>query len=201
MIKSDHKSWTLFWSHRQKVGVQIAGLEQTNIFTRPKIWKSFLKVMHFCKTVWEISNFFNISHILNFWKMLFRSLKKVCDEFSKFKNLRRTFFFFFRAHRCGIWLFFRIQNCLVVNWPRKWAVFHFYKNSKISQNVLQKSATFQNNFLIFGRVKLFVGPSTSFLTPDILSGASWKALNFMIPFDHELISSDLFPRNVPVKYQ
>ena len=112
--------------------------------------------MHFCKTVWEISHFFIISLILNFWKMLFRSLKKVCDEFSKIKNLRCTFFSFFRADRRGIWLFFRIQNCLVVNWPRKWAVLHFYKNSKISQNVLQKSTNFQNDFLIFGRVKIFV---------------------------------------------
>ena len=109
--------------------------------------------MHFCKTFWEISEFFNISHIFNFWKMLFRSFKKVCEEFSNIKNLRCTFFLFFRADRRGIWLFFRIQNCLVVNWPRKWAVLHLYKNSKISQNVLQKSATFKNDFLFFGRVK------------------------------------------------
>ena len=157
--------------------------------------------MHFCKTVWEISEFFNISHIFNFWKMLFRSLKKVCDEFSKIKNLRCTFFSFFRADRRGIWLFFRIQNCLVVNWPRKWAVLHFYKNSKISQNVLQKSTNFQNDFLIFGRVKKIVGPSTSFWTPDFLSGDSRKAFNFMIAFDHKLISSDLYRPKVILKYQ
>ena len=157
--------------------------------------------MHFCKTVWEISEFFNISHIFNFWKMLFRSLKKVCDEFSKIKNLRCTFFLFFRADRRGIWLFFRIQNCLVVNWPRKWAVLHFYKNSKISQNVLQKSATFQNDFLILGRVKKIVGPSTSFWTPDFLSGASRKAFNFMIAFGHKLFFSDHLPPKVLVKYQ
>ena len=51
--------------------------------------------------------------------------------------------------------------------------FLFFENKrKISQNVLQKSATFKNDFLIFGRVKIFVGPSTSFLTPNFLSGAS-----------------------------
>ena len=157
--------------------------------------------MHFCKTGWEISDFFNISHILNFWKMLFRSLKKVCDEFSKIKNLRCTFFLFFRADRRGIWLFSRIQTCMLVNWPRKWAVLHFYKNTKISQNVLQKSTTFRNDFLIFGRVKKIVGPSTSFSTPDFLSGASWKAFNFMIAFDHKLISSDIYRPKVLLKYQ
>ena len=94
------------------------------------------------------------SQIFNFWKMLFRSLKKVCDEFSKIKNLRCTFFSFFRADRRGIWLFFRIQNCLVVNWPRKWAVFDFWKRSKISQHILQKSMSFKNDFSIFGRVKV-----------------------------------------------
>ena len=30
---------------------------------------------------------------------------------------------------------------LVVNWARKWSVFDFLNNSKISQNVLQKSMT------------------------------------------------------------
>ena len=144
----------------KKFGVENDGHEPKKLFTRPKIEKSFLKVMHFCKTVWEISEFFNISHILNFWKMLFRSSKKVCDEFSKIKNLRCTFFSFFRADRRGIWFFSRIQTCMLVNWPRQWAVFHFYKNSKISQKVLQKSTTFKDDFLIFGRVNKFLSPST-----------------------------------------
>ena len=94
---------------------------------------------------------------------------------------------FFRADRRGMCLFFHIQTCMLVNWPRKWAVLHFYKNSKISQNVLQKSTNFQNDFLIFGRVKKFLCPSTSFLTPDFLSGDSRKAFNFMIAFDHKWI--------------
>ena len=157
--------------------------------------------MHFCKRVWEISEFFLISRILSFWKMLFGSSKKVCDEFSKLKNLRCTFFSFFRADRRGIWLFFRIQNCLVVNWPRNWSVLHFYKNTKISQNVLQKFTTFQNDFLIFDRVKTFVGPSTSFWTPDFLSGDSRKAFNFMIAFNHILFFSEHLRSKVNVKYQ
>ena len=148
--------------------------------------------MHFCKPVWEISEFSFYYTFWYFWKMLFRSLKKVCDEVSKIKNLRCTFFSFFRADRRGIWLFSHIQTCMLVNWPRKWAVLHFYKNSKISQNVLQKSTTFLNDFLIFGRVKKFAGPSPSFSTPDFLSGDSWKAFNFMIAFDHKLISSDIY---------
>ena len=125
----------------KKLGVENYGLEQTNIFTRPKIWKSFLKVMHFCKTVWEISDFFNISHILNFWKMLFRSLKKVCDEFSKIKNLRCRFSLFFHADRHEITLICHILLFLGEKWPRKWAIFLFFIISwflKIAQHVLQK---------------------------------------------------------------
>ena len=157
--------------------------------------------MDFCKTVWEISDFFIISHILTFWKMLFRSLKKVCDEVSKIKNLRCTFFLFFRARRHGIWLFSNIHTCLAANWGRKWSVFGFWKKSKISQNVLQKSTTEKNDFLILGRVKSFVGPSPSFWTPDFLSGASRKGCNFMIAFDHKLIFSDHLQTKVYVKYQ
>jgi hypothetical protein len=77
-----------------------------------------------------------------------------------------------------------------INWPRKWAVFDFWKKSKISQNVLQKSITFKNDFHIFARVKIFLGPSRSFSTPNFLSGASRKGLNFMIAFDHKLIFSE-----------
>ena len=95
----------------------------------------------------------------------------------------------------------RIQTCMLANWPRKWAVLHFYKNSKISQNVLQKSTTFQNDFLIFGRVKKFVFPRTSFSTPDFLSGDSRKAFNFMIAFDHKLIVSDNLQAKASLMYQ
>ena len=41
------------------------------------------------------------------------------------------------------------------------------KKSEISQNVLQKSMTEKNDFLIFGRVKSFVGSSPSFFTPQL----------------------------------
>jgi hypothetical protein len=122
--------------------------------------------------------------------MLFRSFQKVCDEVSKIKNLRCTFFLFFHAGHRGLCLFYPIQVYLVVNWPRKWAVFDFSKKSKISQNVLQKSITFKNDFHFFGRVKNFLGPSRSFSTPNFLLGASRKGLNFMIPFNQNLIFSD-----------
>ena len=64
------------------------------------------------------------------------------------------------------------------------------KKSKISQNVLQKSLTEKNDFLIFGCVKSFVGSSPSFWTPNFLSGAPKKCFNFMIAVDHNLIFSD-----------
>ena len=78
---------TLFCCYWDLLGVENDGIEPTNIFTRPKIWKSFLKVMHFCKTVWEISEFFIISHILHFWKMLFQSWI--------FKNQKSEMYIFF----------------------------------------------------------------------------------------------------------
>ena len=110
-------------------------------------------------------------------------------------------FLFFRARRRGIWLFSNIHTCLAANWGRKWSVFGFWKKSKISQNVLQKSMTEKNDFLILGRVKSFVGPRTSFLTPDFLSGAFRKGCNFMIACDHKLILSDHLHPKVWVKYQ
>ena len=64
------------------------------------------------------------------------------------------------------------------------------KKSEISQNVLQKSMTEKNDFLIFGRVKTFVGLSPSFSTPNFLSGAPKKCFTFMIALDHNCIFSD-----------
>ena len=124
----------------------------------------------------------------------------MCDEVSKIKNLRCTFFLFFHAGHQGICLLDPIQVYLVVNWPRKWAVFDFWKQSKISQNVLQKSMTFKNDFHFFGRVKKKSGPSQSFSTPNFLSGASRKGFNFMIAFDHKLIFSDNLQAKVAFKY-
>ena len=122
--------------------------------------------------------------------MLYWSLKKVCDEVSKIKNLSCTFFPFFRARHHGIWLFSNIHMCLAANWGRKWSVFGFWKKSKISQNVLQQSMNEKNDFLIFGRVKSFVGSSPTFCTPNFLSGAPEKCFNFMIALDHNLIFCD-----------
>ena len=66
----------------------------------------------------------------------------------------------------------------------------FEKNQNLSKR-LQKSTTEKNDFLILGRVKSFVGPSTSFSTPDFMSGAFRKGCNFTIASDHKLIFSDL----------
>ena len=62
--------------------------------------------------------------------------------------------------------------------------------SKISQNILQKSITFKTDFYFFGRVKSRVRRSRSFCTPNFLSGASRKGLNFLIPFNQNLFFSD-----------
>ena len=61
----------------------------------------------------------------------------MCDEFSKIKNLRCTFFLFFHAGHQGICLFDPIQVYLVVNWPRKWAIFEnkLLPKSSFSQSV------------------------------------------------------------------
>ena len=48
----------------------------------------------------------------------------------------------------------------------------------------------KNNFQILGHVKSFVGSSPSFFTPNFLSGAPIKCLNFMIASDHNMIFSD-----------
>ena len=134
--------------------------------------------MDFCKSVWEISDFFIISHMLTFWKMLFWPLKKVCDEVSKMKNLRCTFFSFFRARRHGIWLFSNIHTCLAANWGRKWSVFGFWTKWKISQNVFQKSMTEQTDFLILGRVKSFVGSGPVIFHPQLFVGGFRKGFQF-----------------------
>ena len=56
-----------------------------------------------------------------------------------------------------------------------------------------KSVTFSCVFLIFGHVKMFVGPSSSFWTPNFLSGVSGKSLHFTITFYHKLIFSIHLP--------
>ena len=127
MIESDHKIWTLFWSPRQKVGEGKWWARTHKTFYAPQNLKIISKRYGFLQNNLRDFCFFIISHILTFWKMPFRSFKKVCDEVSKIKNLRCTFCSFFRARRHGIWLFSNIQTCLVVNWPRKWAVFDFWK--------------------------------------------------------------------------
>jgi hypothetical protein len=69
---------------------------------------------------------------------------------------------------------------LVVNWDRKWTVFDFLKNWKISQYVLQKSIIMKN-FKIFCIVSTDIsGPSWSFWTHDFWSRVAWKWVNFVI---------------------
>ena len=177
------------------------GSNPQNFLGGRKLENHFFSVKDFCKNLLRDFWFFHYFTHLDILKMLFRSLKKVCDEVSKIKNLRCTFFSFFRARRHGIWLFSNIHTCLAANWGRKWSVFGFWKKSKISQNVLQKSTTEKNDFLILGRVKSFVGPSPSFCTPNFLSGGSEKCFTFMIASDHKLIFSDHLRSKVNVKYQ
>ena len=89
----------------------------------------------------------------------------------------------------GICLFDRIQVYLVVNWPRKWAIFDL-KKIKISKNVLQKSITFKNHFHFVGRVSKIWRPRQSFCTLNFLLGASRTGFNLMMALDHQLIFID-----------
>ena len=107
----------------------------------------------------------------------------MCDEFSKIKNLRCTFFLFFHADHQGQWLFYPIQVYLVVNWFQKMGRFFIFEKNQKSLKLI----TLKKKIHFFGRVTSFLGPSRSFSTPNFLSGASRKGFNFMIALDYNLI--------------
>ena len=112
------------------------------------------------------------------------------------RNLRCTFCLFIHAGHHGIWLFDPIQMYLVVNWARKWTVFDFLKNLKISQYVLRKSITMKK-FTIFFIVSTEIScPSRSFCTPYFWSRASWKGVNFVIVCLKKCIFFYSLPQNV-----
>ena len=50
----------------KKLGVENDCLGPKKLFTRPKKWKLILKVMDFCKTFWEISDFWKKSKMAHF---------------------------------------------------------------------------------------------------------------------------------------
>ena len=174
----------------KKLGVQNDGLGPTKLFTRPKIRKSFFSVVDFCKTFWEIFDFFQKPKTDHFlpqfaarhvwilekshipWRRARKNEKNVHLRFLIFETSSHTFF----NDRKSI--FQNVKMCEMM------------KKSEISQNVLQKSMTEKNDFLIFGRVKSFVGSSPSFSTPNFLSGTPEKCFNFMIALDHNCIFSD-----------
>ena len=133
LIKSDHEIWTLFQRPWEKVGVGKWWTRNHETFYAAQNLKIISKRYGFLQNNLRDFWFFIISHILILWKMLFRSFKKVCGEVSKIKNVRCTFFLFFRARRRGIWHFSDIHTCLAANWDRKWYVFGFWKKWKISQ--------------------------------------------------------------------
>ena len=64
--KTDHFEWSKaiiklkpFWeAPDKKLGVKINGHGPINLFMQPKMRKSFLKVMDFCKICWEIFYFY-----------------------------------------------------------------------------------------------------------------------------------------------
>ena len=158
-------------------------------------------LLEYCQQFsWAFWWIFNYSHFWDFWKTLFRSFSKVCDKVSKIENLRCTFSSFFRSRCRSVWIFDHRWHILVVNWLRKWAVFDFLKNSKISQNVLQKSITNKNgkNFVLVSMSSAF--SIRSFCTPNFLSGPSRKGSNLMIAVDQKMIISDHLPPKVVVKY-
>ena len=91
MIESDHKSWTLFRSPRQKVGGPNWWARTDEHFYAAQNLKIIFKSYAFLQN--SLRDFFITSHILNFWKMLFRSLKKCVIKFQK-SEIRYVHFFF-----------------------------------------------------------------------------------------------------------
>ena len=165
----------------------MSGSNPQNFLLDRKLENHFFQSWIFAKQ-FERLLIFSLFHTFgHFEKCSADHWKKCVVKFQKSKIWDVHFFSFFRARRHCIWLFSNIQTCLVVNWARKWSVFDFWKKSEISQKVLQESMTEKNDFIIFGRVKSFVGPSPSFCTPNFLLGGSRKGCTFMIAFDHKLI--------------
>ena len=109
-----------------------------------------------------------------------------------FKNQKSEvyIFFVFPCWSSGTMTFWPHPSVSGGKLAQKMGRFWFLKKIKNLSNVLQKSITFKNDFHFFGRVKSFLGPSRSFSTPNFLSGASRKGLNFLIPFNQNLIFSD-----------
>ena len=50
----------------KKLGVENDWLGPKKLFTRPKKWKLILKIMEFCKTFWEIFDFWKKSKMAHF---------------------------------------------------------------------------------------------------------------------------------------
>ena len=77
---------------------------------------------------------------------------------------------------------------LCYTFTRKWSEkINLWSKAIIKLQPFRKSITKINNFLIFGRVKSFVGSTPSFSTSNFLYGASGKGFNFMIASDHKFI--------------
>ena len=119
MIESDHKNSTLFLSPRQKVGGGKWWAQTQKTFYAAQnlkiIFKSYAFLQNSLRDFWIFINL----HVLNFWKMLFRSLKK--SVWWIFKNKKSEMYTFFVIPGRSSWnmTFFPYPTCMLVNWPRK----------------------------------------------------------------------------------
>ena len=77
--------------------------------------------------------FFWISHFFHYWKITHRSLKKVCDEVSKIKNVYWLFFSIFRPGRHGRSVFFPTQLYMGIVLVVKSPILFFGKMEDLSK--------------------------------------------------------------------
>ena len=134
MIEGDHEIKTLSRSPRQKVRGGKWSARTWNVFTRPKKFKSVLKVMDFCKTFWEIFDFFQKSKTAHFLgqfttRYTWIGSKRHIPWWPAWKNKKKS-----TSQIFDFWNF--ITHFL------KWSEEHFskYQNMWINENLSTRSA-------------------------------------------------------------
>ena len=107
-----------FWPHT------IQTLIQEDYFAHMTYFQGHSK-----KYVMHIDKFRNF-HFFDFWKITYRSMKKVCDEVSKVKIVKQLFFSFFHANRHSRLVFYPNQLYVGPIWLLKWPLLTFSEKLK-----------------------------------------------------------------------
>jgi hypothetical protein len=136
LIWNSDWSWLIkFWSLKIKAQKQIPPKIQATLDRDIKEKKIFIHPLTpFNKNItWNLAERVDrFSLIRIFWhfeKCPSVHFKKCVMKFQKSKTEMYIFLFFHADHQ-GLWLFDPIQVYLMVNWPRKWALFDFWKEIK-----------------------------------------------------------------------